>query len=286
MLHLVTVATHSERYLPVLEKQAEKKGLKLVKLGMGKEYVGHFMKDLEMMDYLKELPKNDIVIFVDGFDTLMLGDVDEIKEKFEDSKADLLMSVENIGMLSFIHATVFERVKGNYLNTGLYMGRAGFLLSFLKDMYSQKYDLKSNQKTWCSYLFKLQTEKRMDGIKLDEKSEVFLNHSFTTSNILKFDEKEKRINIKDGSKPCFIQGNGCEDMTYIINGTGHKDDNIHQADFWKKKLAYNIRAVFKVYNPILSFYVYLIIIALFIISYLSYKYYKYNKQDYFILTSL
>ena len=55
MLHLVTVATHSERYLPVLEKQAEKKGLNLVKLGMGKKYSGHFMKDLEMMEYLKDL---------------------------------------------------------------------------------------------------------------------------------------------------------------------------------------------------------------------------------------
>lgn len=286
MLHLVTVATHSERYLPVLEKQAEKKDLKLVKLGMGKKYVGHFMKDLEMMEYLKDLPEDDIVIFVDGFDTLMLGDVEEVKEKFEDSKAKLLMSVENIGMLSFIHSTIFERVEGNYLNTGLYMGRAGFLFSFLQDMYSQRYDLKSNQKTWCSYLFKLQTEKRMEGIKLDEKSEVFLNHSFSTSNTLKFDKKDQRIHIKDGSRPCFIQGNGCEDMTYIIDGTGHKDDNIHQADFWKRKLAYNLQAIFKVYNPILSFYIYLIIIGIFIVSYLSYKYYKYSKQDYFILTSL
>lgn len=286
MLHLVTVATHSERYLPVLEKQATKKGLKLTKLGMGKKYVGHFMKDLEMIEYLKDLPKDDIVIFVDGFDTLMLGDVEEIKEKFENNKCDLLMSVENIGMLSFIHATVFERVKGNYLNTGLYMGRAGFLLSFLTDMYSQKYDLKSNQKTWCSYLFKLETEKKMDNIKLDENSEVFLNHSFTASNILKFDEKEQRINIENDVKPCFIQGNGCEDMTYIIDGTGHKDDNIHKSDFWKKKIAYNLRAVFKVYNPILSFYIYLIIIGIFISSYLAYKYYKYRKKDYFVLTSL
>lgn len=285
MLHLVTVATHSERYLPVLEKQAEKKGLELIKLGMGKKYAGHFMKDLEMIDYLKTIPTNDIVIFVDGFDTLMLGDVDEIKEKFESTNAELLMSVENIGNLSFIHATVFERVKGNYLNTGLYMGRAGFLLHFLEDMYSKNYDMKSNQKTWCSYLFALEIDGKMDGIMLDENSEVFLNHSFTTSNILKFDRKEKRIKIETGTKPCFIQGNGCEDMTYIINGTGHKEDNIHQKDFWKKKIAYSLRAAFKVYNPILAFYIYLIILVVFVLSYLGIKYYKYRKQPYHIIGS-
>ena len=64
MLHLVTVATHSERYLPVLDKQAEDNDMKLVKLGMGKKYIGHFMKDLEMIEYLKTVPKEDIVIFL------------------------------------------------------------------------------------------------------------------------------------------------------------------------------------------------------------------------------
>lgn len=285
MFHLITVATHSERYLPVLEKQAKDNGIELVKLGMGKEYIGHYMKDLEMIEYLKTIDENDIVAFVDGFDSLMLADTKEILDKFKKADCQLLMSVENIGSLSFIHATVFERVQGYYLNTGLYMGRAGFLLSFLQDMYSQEYNKKSNQKTWCSYLFKLESEKRLDGIKLDEKSEVFLNHSFTTSNNLKFDKKDKRIHITDDVKPCFIQGNGCEDMTYIINGTGYKEINKHKDDFWRKKLAYNIRAVFKVYNPILTFYIYLIAIAIFLISYFSYVCYRAKKRDFFYLTT-
>lgn len=285
MFHLATVATHSERYLPVLEKQAEDKGVKLVKLGLDKKYIGHYMKDLEMIEYLKTIDKNDIVAFVDGFDSLMLADVEEVLTKFKNQNCELLMSVENIGKLSFIHATVFERVQGYYLNTGLYMGRAGFLLSFLQDMYSQDYNKKSNQKTWCSYLFKLESEKKLDGIKLDEKSEVFLNHSFTTSNNLKFKKEDKRIHITGDVKPCFIQGNGCEDMTYIINGTGYKDVNKHKDDFLRKKIAYNIQAVFKVYNPILTFYVYLIIIAVFLVVYFSYVCYRAKKRDFFYLST-
>jgi len=283
MFHLVTVATHSERYLPILDKQAEDKNVKLVKLGMGKKYIGHYMKDLEMMEYLKGIDKNDIVAFVDGFDSLMMASTEEILSKFKASNAELLLSVENIGMLSFIHATVFEKVQGQYLNTGLYMGRAGFLLNFLTNMYSLPYDKKSNQRTWCSYLFKLQSEKKFDGIVLDEKSEVFLNHSFTTSNNLKFKKEDKRIHITDDVKPCFIQGNGCEDMTYIINGTGYKDLNIHKGEFFRKKMAYNIKAVFKVYNPILTFYIYLVIILIFLISYFSYNYVKNKNRNFFYI---
>lgn len=283
MFHLVTVATHSERYLPVLEKQAEDKNIKLVKLGMGKKYIGHYMKDLEMIEYLKKIDKNDIVTFVDGFDSLILSPLEEILAKFKASGAELLLSVENIGMLSFIHATVFEKVQGYYLNTGLYMGRAGFLLNFLEDMYKLPYDKKSNQKTWCSYLFKLESEKKFDGIKLDEKSEIFLNHSFTTSNNLKFKKEDKRIHIKGNEKPCFIQGNGCEDMTYIINGTGYKDVNIHKGDFWRKKMSYNIKAVFKIYTPILTFYVYLVIILIFLLIYFSYNCWRNKKDKYFYI---
>ena len=114
MLHLVTVATHSERYLPVLDKQAEDKDIKLIKLGMGKKYAGHFMKDLEMIEYLKnpKIKDDDIIVFVDGFDSLLLTGRNEIIEKFKSFNCQLLLSVENVGGLSFIHDAVFQKVKG------------------------------------------------------------------------------------------------------------------------------------------------------------------------------
>ena len=279
MLHLITVATHSERYLPVLEKQAQKNGVKLVKLGMGKKYIGHYMKDLETIEYLKTINRDDIVAFVDGFDSLMLAHKDEVMAKFNETGAQLLLSVENIGIMSFIHATVFERVKGKYINTGLYMGKAGFLLDFLEEMYKTEYNKQSNQKTWCSHLFKLDREGKFDGIKLDNESKVFLNHSFTTSNNPAL--KGSRVMIDNGEKPCFIQGNGCEDMTHIIGATGNSQDNIHKGEFMKKKIAYNIKAIFKVYTPILTFYVFLVIMLLITFGYLGYNAYKNRNHEYF-----
>ena len=81
-LHIVTVATHSSRYLPVLDKMVEDRGMKLHKLGFGKKYEGHFMKDKEMLAFVKTKPKKDIVLFLDGFDTLILSSEKEIIEKF------------------------------------------------------------------------------------------------------------------------------------------------------------------------------------------------------------
>ncbi len=280
-LHLVTVATHSEGYLPVLEQQSRDKGLELVKLGFGKEYRGHFMKDEEMMAYLKPLPEDDIVIFVDGFDSLILGDVDEIKQKFNDTGAELLLSVENIGMLRFIHSAVFERVSGKYINTGLYMGKAGFLLRFLEEMYSREgYNLQSNQVNWCNFLHTLQRSNRFDGIKLDENSDLFLNHSFSTSNWPTIDGN--RVKLGD-SKPCFIQGNGREDMSHIIEATGHSSYNKHKGEFWWKKINYNMKAIFKVYNPILTFYIYLLILILGLVTFFSWRYFKKRNSTHFYL---
>lgn len=285
MLHVVTVATHSERYLPVLEKQVEDKKLKLVKLGEGKKYYGHYMKDLEMIEYLKTIPKEDIVIFLDGFDSLMLADQEEVITKFKKLDAKLVLSIENIGALRFIHACIFEQIQDHYLNTGLYMGYAGFLLEFLQEMYKKgDYSKTSNQKTWSTYLKKLELEERFDKIKLDKKSELFLNHSFTTSNRPYL--KDNRLHIDKETKPCFIQGNGCEDMSHIIKATGHQKFDIHKGTYWRDKINYSLRAVFKVYNPILTFYVYLVILLAIVSIFFIRRWYKSKPTNKFYLFSL
>ena len=82
-VHLVTVATHSEGYLPVLEQQVKEKKMELKKLGWGKKYTGHSMKDMEMMNFLEnEANPEDLIIFVDGFDSMLLSDEQEIVQKY------------------------------------------------------------------------------------------------------------------------------------------------------------------------------------------------------------
>lgn len=252
MLYVATVATHSERYLPVLDKMLEDKGIKLEKLGFGKKYIGHFVKDLEMIEFLKDKKEDDIIIFVDGFDSLILGDKEEIIEKFEKSGKKLLLSVENVRTSFLTHSYNFQKVLGKFVNTGLYMGYAGYMRDFLNTMYSHDYNKKSNQKTWSKFINSKEHSFDLSQFGIDIDSELFLNNSFTCGN--KFKLKNHRIELNTGVKPVFIQGNGCVDMNYIINDLGYQKSNIHTNTFTKDKWKHNWNAITSTY-PILKLFI-------------------------------
>ena len=263
MLHYITVATHSERYLPVLEKQLEDKGKKLNKLGFGKKYSGHFMKDLETIEFLKDKNPDDLVIFLDGFDSLSLSSEEEIIEKFKSFNKKLVISVENIRNAYLTHSYVFQKVLGKYINTGLFMGEVRFVRDFLERMYSKEYDKKSNQKTWCKFL----NSEYNEYIGLDRDSLLFLNHSFTCNNSFKL--KNKRIELDNNNKPCFIQGNGCYNMDYIIKELGYSKNNIHKNSFLKDTWKYNFKTIFKTY-PIIRYLIFSIICGLLFVLFIFY----------------
>lgn len=170
-----------------------------------------------------------------------------------------LISVENVGFFDFISSALFERVDGRFINTGLYMGRAGCLLGFLIDMYESSYDRLSNQKTWSSYLVGLERQNRLrkDNIKLDKDSTIFLNHSFSTRN--KVNLKKKRLYVNN-VRPCFIQGNGCENMNKIIIETGYGDLCELPKGFWKQRLKYMYNFT-RLYGPIVPLYISVLILA-------------------------
>jgi hypothetical protein len=69
-IHIVTVATESKYYFPYLVESCKKHGLNLEVLGFGEKWTGFNMRFRLMTDYLKQLPENDIVCFVDGYDVL------------------------------------------------------------------------------------------------------------------------------------------------------------------------------------------------------------------------
>ena len=281
MLHVATVATHSERYLPVLDKMLEDKGIKLEKLGMGKKYIGHFMKELEMIEFLKDKDEEDVVIFVDGFDSLILGEPEEIIEKFKKTGKKMILSVENIRNNFLTHSYNFQKVLGKFTNTGLYIAHAGYLKKFLQTMYSKDYDKKSNQKTWSKFINSKDEEIDFSLFGIDKDSELFLNHSFTCGN--KFTLENKRIKLNTGVEPVFIQGKGCADMDYIINDLGYESSNIHKDTFTKDKWKYNFKAIFSTY-PILRLFISCIVLAIILIGIWIFMYRRIRNNEIYELT--
>ena len=147
---------------------------------------------------------------------------------------------------------------------------------FLEEMYESNYDNNSNQKTWANFL-----EKKSDyeDIGLDIESEIFLNYSFTTTNRIKI--KNGRINLNN-ILPCFIQGNGGEDLSKIIKETGHTKYDIHRDKRTFKVIETNLKAVFLIY-PIVALYITLLIFIFVVITLFFHKIYTlYNDKYYYI----
>ena len=71
MLKLVTVATHSNLYFPILNNYCKKNNIKLHVLGWGKTYNNHHFKDDQIIKFTETCDEKDIVMFLDGFDSMI-----------------------------------------------------------------------------------------------------------------------------------------------------------------------------------------------------------------------
>ncbi len=133
-IHIVTYATHTDG---LFEKLINNKfNIKINVLGWNTKWKGYYDKMIAMYDYSKKKPKNDIIIFLDGFDTEINKNIDEkLITKFKSFNCDILISRDTnirnpIG--KYIANKKFKNKNSKYIaNSGLYMGYSNSLVEFL-----------------------------------------------------------------------------------------------------------------------------------------------------------
>ena len=136
---MVTYATHSNGLFPKLVRNAY--NVPVTVLGWGKSWKG-FMDQLRAVpEFCSKVPQSDLVIFLDGFDSVINRHPDGAVARFLaiDPPTGILVSVEpGSGMERWFMAHVFG---SNYtrcmINSGMYMGYAGPLRSFLSTVLQQ-----------------------------------------------------------------------------------------------------------------------------------------------------
>lgn len=184
---LVTVATHSEGLFNDLIKNDYKVKVKV--LGFGKKWTGFKMKTELVYDYIKDLQDNKIIIFLDGFDSIIRGTIQEAERIFKENNYKILASI-NINAHHYgLEKSVFPTCKNDeILNCGLYMGYVKYLKILLKDVILSK--CKDDQ------VVMNQLCKKHDFIDIDSKEMIF-------KNIYSFQELDKS-NALFFSKPGMI----------------------------------------------------------------------------------
>lgn len=126
MIHVLCVATENKGYLEFLEASCRRYDLELIKLKWGEQWKGYMDKIQSVIDYLKTLPNDDDVLFLDAYDTLLVRDPKEIGNNFPKDK--IIVAVENVSGLSYsASASRFGTIDSELVNSGTYYGSVELL---------------------------------------------------------------------------------------------------------------------------------------------------------------
>ncbi len=172
-----TVATDPDKARYLLHS-ASKTDTTIVNLGEGVKWEGGTMKGQGgghkinlVKEYLKDKRDSDVFIFLDGYDTFLTDNTDEIISRYMEFSQDIVFSSERFcwpdeGLASDLRAkSVNLDTPYQYLNSGMYIGRVGALRELFKkpiknfeddQLYVQKEYLTGKHSIACdveSYIF-------------------------------------------------------------------------------------------------------------------------------------
>lgn len=209
-LHICTVASRPKPGLQQLLLSAEKFGLRVEVLGMGLPYKKNGQKLLYVRDYLENIPDTDLVLFVDAYDVIFLADENIIKDKFYSFNSPFVISAETncFPFPELASAYPESPTLFKYLNSGTYMGYAGYIKFLLNEFPIE--ENKSDQGQLTKLFLRNSHE-----ITLDYYSELFLTLHGLKGNHIKLEKEPKLVHcLVTGSTPPIIHGNGLGKKLY------------------------------------------------------------------------
>lgn len=173
-MHLCAVATHAERYFPVLLASCKRFGQELEVIGWGKKWTGYHLKLEWMLDYVSRLPEDDVVCFVDAYDVVLLRSPSDLETVFRGSGSQMIVSCDGRAgnfVVQYFIDRIFPRVDGVAINTGAYIAYAGHLRRLLKHLQaaSQQFKFGNDQELVATFC-----RDHAGWIDIDTESQLFL----------------------------------------------------------------------------------------------------------------
>jgi hypothetical protein len=192
--------------------------IKIEILGVGHTFTNFRDRLYILQDYLKLANPDDIILIMDGYDTLFNDKLEVALEKFLSKNTRILISAEQIFTYQYpMFLEKYEQIKSPYkfVNAGTYMGYAGDILKMLNELFELPYD-GIDQGLIGVWLYNNLDNYKL--VQLDTNCDVF----WITSNdwhILKevANQKNTIINPLTNTRP------------FIIHNTGNSDNTIYQS---------------------------------------------------------
>lgn len=277
-IHIVTVATESKYYFPYLIESCKKNGKEVEVLGFGEKWKGFNFKFKLMIDYLRRLPENDIVCYIDGYDSICSRELRSLKTTFLELKqkhgCKIIVGEDQTSFLvGILNRIYFNSCNDKRLNAGAYMGQTKDILEMLQDI--QK--INSNDDADDQQLLIEYCRKTKNDIYCDTEHKLFVSLLYPLEEIDKY--------IKKDENPFFIHAVGYGYLENVIIKLGYSIDpnkikNELYNNFIEKKVFLYTYNVLK-NNMVLLTLLFILFFVLFFIMKRSNStfFYKLNKPN-------
>ena len=233
-ISILTIANKICGYLDIYKKSCKKNNIEINIIGMNEKWQGFIWRIKKIIDHIKTLDKNDIIVLSDGFDVVLMGYKEELYKKYLAFNKDIVIGIENIsGIKKFFEKRIFKEYKGFNICAGLIIGKVESLIK-MYDLIKKQFDLsKFKDDQLLLTLFLNKNPKFSDKyVGLDTKSELFLNLSCSNllssiDNTKELNEKvqcidnKRLLNKKYNTKPVFLHGPGNLNLKKYIKHLGY-----------------------------------------------------------------
>lgn len=280
-MKILTIATTSEGYFDLLTLTARRWGFDLYVLGWQEEWKGFAWKIELYIDILSRLEKDEPVVCVDGYDVVVVGPVDDMREAFRESGQRIVFSGQRYFPNHRWIQKLADQVMSNHVSEfvskgatqsqdyrrpcmGLVVACAGDLLRLFQQLIEMEKKKKVQDDQTLLNMFYI---RHPLAIHLDMQCKMFQNLWRTrpglygqisaedpTSEVeVFFDQKNaaKRIrNKRFNTTACFLHGPFNLDMGPLLRELGldvPPGRGIKNWHYWRYSIVHHIKRALKLY---------------------------------------
>ena len=148
---VITIASERTDGLKLLLNSAKCYGIKVEIIGLGVKWPNNTKKIDLLVNFFKKNIKEDLVLFIDGYDSLFVCDLNKIIKKFINFKSDFVMSADSNKWPDNLPNYGDCNKTNRYVNSGGWIGYKDKIQLLLKQISSYKPILGSDQSVWAQY---------------------------------------------------------------------------------------------------------------------------------------
>ncbi|GAB6033651.1 hypothetical protein CHUAL_013714 [Chamberlinius hualienensis] len=229
-LLVITVATETTDGFKRFLRSAKTYQLNLKVLGMGQKWEGgnvklysgggHKVNLLKEELKLHKDSKNRVIMFVDGYDVILLSQAERILKRFYKAKSKIIFSAEGFCWPDESLAEKYPKLDQGkrFLNSGGFMGYAPEMYEMVNS-FSIEND--GDDQLFYTKIFLDEELRKKWNIKLDHKADIFQNLNGAVGDVeLRFkDDDAYLFNTAYSTNPLVVHGNGASKV--VLNSLGN-----------------------------------------------------------------